>query len=97
MPLDAESDRTTADRVAPLLRQLGIARAHFVQGAAEAMALPECVASLALVMPVAGEVAPLRAPADLGTLSVPVLAVYSIRCDPLAIQMQECQELGRME
>ena len=38
-----------ADRVVRLLSQLGIERAHVVQGVAEAAAHPETVASLALV------------------------------------------------
>jgi hypothetical protein len=46
-----ERGLAAADRVVRLLRQLGIQRAHVVQGVAEAAAHPETVASLALVTP----------------------------------------------
>jgi hypothetical protein len=46
-----ERDLPTADRVIHLLRQLGIDRAHVVQGIAEVTGHPEVVASLALVTP----------------------------------------------
>lgn len=77
--MDADRDLTTADRIAHLLRHLGIARAHFAGGAAEAAARPELVASLALVAPTPGVAGPLRALADGGGLARPPLVVHGDR------------------
>ena len=75
--MDAERDLPTADRVVRLLRHLGIDRAHIVQGAAEAAARPEAVASLALVTPAASAFTPLRQLAAGRTVAVPPLIVHS--------------------
>ena len=48
------------DRVVRLLDELGIERAHVVQGVAEAAAHPEMVASLALVTPAASASGPVH-------------------------------------
>jgi SAM-dependent methyltransferase len=74
--VDAARHLSPADRVAALLRHLGIPRAHFLQGAAVAAALPGAVASLALVTPVAGEAPALRALAARGVPPGPPLIVH---------------------
>jgi hypothetical protein len=66
-----ERGPAAADRVVRLLRQLGIQRAHVVQGVAEAAAHPETVASLALVTPAASASSPLHQLAVSGSLAVP--------------------------
>jgi len=72
-----ERDLSTADRVVRLLRQLGIDRAHVVQGVAEVAGHPEMVASLALVTPAAGAASPLRQLAVSRRLVAPPLIIQS--------------------
>ena len=73
------------DRVVRLLRQLGIQRAHVVQGVAEAAAHPETVASLALVTPAASASSPLHQLAVSGSLVAPPLIIHS-DAGPLSAQ-----------
>jgi ubiquinone/menaquinone biosynthesis C-methylase UbiE len=80
-----EGGFTAADRVVRLLRQLGIQRAHVVQGVAEAAAHPEAVASLALVTPAASASPPLHQLAVLGSLVAPPLIIHS-DAGPLSAQ-----------
>ena len=75
--MDAASDLSAADRVMQLLRQLGVARAHFVMGAEVAAAHPEAVASLALVTPMGGEAPPLQQLAAARALAAPPLIIHS--------------------
>jgi SAM-dependent methyltransferase len=75
--MDEQSDLPAAERLLRLLRHLGIARAHFVQGTDEAAAHPEVVASLTHVMPGGGRAELLRALAVRGALAVPPLLVLS--------------------
>ena len=75
--MDDERDLSTADRIARLLRHLGIDRAHFVLGTAEAAGHPEAVASLALVTPASSESIPLRQLAAAGALAIPPLVIHS--------------------
>jgi hypothetical protein len=82
-----ERGLAAADRVVRLLRQLGIQRAHVVQGVAEAAAHPETVASLALVTPAASASGRLVAPpliihSDAGPLSAQ--AAFVLATDPAA-------------
>jgi pimeloyl-ACP methyl ester carboxylesterase len=72
-----ERGLAAADRVVRLLRQLGIQRAHVVQGVAEAAAHPETVASLALVTPAASASSPLHQLAVSGSLVAPPLIIHS--------------------
>lgn len=71
-----EGGLPAADRVVRLLRQLGIQRAHVVQGVAEAAAHPETIASLALVTPAASASSPLHQLAVLGSLVAPPLIIH---------------------
>lgn len=80
-----ERGLATADRVVRLLRQLGIQRAHVVQGVAEAAAHPETVASLALVTPAASASSPLHQLAVSGSLVAPPLIIHS-DAGPLSAQ-----------
>ena len=72
-----ERDLPTADRVVRLLRQLGIDRAHVVQGVAEVAGHPEMVASLALVTPAAGAASPLRQLVAPRRVAGPPLIIHS--------------------
>ena len=74
-----------ADRVIRLLRQLGIERAHVVQGVAETSAHPETVASLALVTPAASASVPLHQLALSRRLVAPPLIVHG-DAGPLSAQ-----------
>jgi SAM-dependent methyltransferase len=74
-----------ADRVVRLLRQLGIQRAHVVQGVAEAAAHPETVASLAVITPAASASSPLHQLAVSGRLVTPPLIIHS-DAGPLSAQ-----------
>jgi len=74
-----------ADRVVRVIRQLGIERAHVVQGVAEAAAHPETVASLALVTPAASASSPLHQLAVSGRLVAPPLIIHS-DAGPLSAQ-----------
>ena len=74
-----------ADRVVRLLSQLGIERAHVVQGVAEAAAHPETVASLALVTPAASASSPLHELSVSRSLGVPSLIIHS-DAGPLSAQ-----------
>jgi hypothetical protein len=74
-----------ADRVIRLLRQLGIERAHVVQGVAETTAHPATVASLALVTPAASASSPLRQLAGSRRLVTPPLIIHS-DAGPLSAQ-----------
>jgi SAM-dependent methyltransferase len=74
--MDDERALSTGDRVLRLLRNLGIARAHFAMGAAEAAARPELAASLTLVTPGAGQSIPLRRLAAARTLAIPPLVIH---------------------
>ena len=80
-----DRDLPTADRVVRLLRQLGIDRAHVVQGVAEVAGHPEMVASLALVTPAAGAASPLRQLAVSRRLVAPPLIIQS-DAGPLSAQ-----------
>jgi SAM-dependent methyltransferase len=80
-----ERGLAAADRVVRLLRQLGIQRAHVVQGVAEAAAHPETVASLALVTPAASASSPLHQLAVSGSLVAPPLIIHS-DAGPLSAQ-----------
>ncbi|HEY5784336.1 MAG TPA: hypothetical protein VIT65_06140 [Microlunatus sp.] len=80
-----ECELTTADRVIRLLRQLGIDRAHVVQGVTEVAGHPEIVASLALVTPAAGAAAPLRQLAVSRRVVAPRLIIHS-DAGPLSAQ-----------
>jgi SAM-dependent methyltransferase len=80
-----ERGLAAADRVVRLLRQLGIERAHVVQGVAEAAAHPETVASLALVTPAASASSPLHQLAVSRALGVPPLIIHS-DAGPLSAQ-----------
>jgi SAM-dependent methyltransferase len=80
-----ERGLAAADRVVRLLRQLGIQRAHVVQGVAEAAAHPEKVASLALVTPAASASSPLHQLAVSGSLVAPPLIIHS-DAGPLSAQ-----------
>jgi ubiquinone/menaquinone biosynthesis C-methylase UbiE len=80
-----ERGLAAADRVVRLLRQLGIQRAHVVQGVAEAAAHPETVASLALVTPAASASSPLHQLAVSGSLVAPTLIIHS-DAGPLSAQ-----------
>ena len=80
-----DRDLPTVDRVVGLLRQLGIDRAHVVQGVAEVAGHPEMVASLALVTPAAGAASPLRQLAVSGRLVAPPLIIQS-DAGPLSAQ-----------
>src|SRR5215207_9183373 len=73
------------DRVVRLLRQLGIKRAHVVQGVAEAAAHPETVASLALITPAASASSPLHQLASSRRLVTPPLIIHS-DAGPLSAQ-----------
>ena len=73
------------DRVVRLLRQLGIQRAHVVQGVAEAAAHPETVASLALITPAASASSPLHQLAESRRLVTPPLIIHS-DAGPLSAQ-----------
>jgi pimeloyl-ACP methyl ester carboxylesterase len=75
--VDNERNLAAADRVVRLLRHVGIERVHIVQGAAEAAAHPEMVASLALVTPAVSASSPLHQLAVSGTLAPPPLLIHS--------------------
>ncbi len=80
-----ERGLTVADRVVQLFRQLGIERAHVVQGGAEVAAHPETVASLALVTPAASASTPLHQLAQSQLLVAPPLIIHS-DAGPLSAQ-----------
>ena len=73
------------DRVVRLLDELGIERAHVVQGVAEAAAHPEMVASLALVTPAASASGPVHQLAGSRMLVAPPLIIHS-DAGPLSAQ-----------
>jgi SAM-dependent methyltransferase len=75
--VENERNLAAADRVVRLLRHVGIERMHIVQGAAEAAAHPEMVASLALVTPAVSASSPLHQLAVSGTLAPPPLLIHS--------------------
>ena len=80
-----EGGVAATDRVVRLLRQLGIQRAHVVQGVAEAAAHPETVASLALITPAASASSPLHQLAGSRRLVTPPLIIHS-DAGPLSAQ-----------
>ena len=73
------------DRVVRLLDELGIERAHVVQGVAETAAHPEMVASLALVTPAASASGPVHQLVGSRMLVAPPLIIHS-DAGPLSAQ-----------
>src|SRR5262245_47941515 len=74
--MDDEVELSPGDRVVRLLDHLGIGRAHFGQGVAEAEAHPDVVASIAMIMPAGSVAQRVQAIVERGSLAVPPLVVH---------------------